>query len=119
MKTISIEKQKNLAILAELVQIGNKYIRIMDIEDGVYSSADLCKNPVYLEQIYLGQMEDVTSVTVGTFSCTFARCMVFELVNRFERLCGISGNKRHKFIKQSTDEAAYGISWHFNMAIPA
>lgn len=89
---------KDKAILAELTKIAEDYFNTLEIEEGAYSSVDLCR----MDFARYRDEADCT-VTVGTYSCKFARGMVFELVNRFEKICGISGAKRHKFIKLAAD----------------
>lgn len=90
---------KDMAILAELTKIAEDYFNTLEIEAGSYSSVDLCR----MDFARMGGGCADCTVTVGTYSCKFARGMVFELVNKFEKICGISGAKRHKFIKLAAD----------------
>lgn len=84
--------------MTKLIRVAEDYFHTLDIEPGSYSSVDLGRMDI--AKCY--EQANIT-VTVGTFSCKFAQCMAFELVNKFESICGISGSKRHKFIKLAAD----------------
>ena len=97
------DKEFNLQILAALVEYTNELIaagRVTVEESGQYTAANLAnrKNDMceYLHIDMIGQNEPKT-LQVGGFSCTVTPYTVFAIICKFEKICGVRGDKKARF----------------------
>lgn len=97
------DKEFNLQILAALVEYANELIaagRVAVKEDGQYTAANLAsgKNDLgeYLHIDITEQNERKTLQVVG-FSCTVTPYTVFAIICKFEKICGVRGDKKTRF----------------------
>lgn len=97
------EKEFNLQILAALIEYANELIaagRVTVKESGQYTAYNLTngKNDMG-ERLHVdmtGQNERKT-LQVGGFSCTVTPYTVFVIICKFEKICGIRGDKKVRF----------------------
>lgn len=97
------DKEFNLQILAALVEYANELVavgRVIVKEDGQYTAYNLTngKNDMG-ERLHVdmtGQNERKT-LQVGGFSCTVTPYTVFAIICKFEKICGIRGDKKARF----------------------
>ena len=97
------DKEFNLQILAALVEYTNELIaagRVTVEESGQYTAYNLTngKNDMG-ERLHVdmtGQNERKT-LQVGGFSCTVTPYTVFAIICKFEKICGIRGDKKVRF----------------------
>ena len=97
------DKEFNLQILAALIEYANELIaagRVTVEESGQYTAYNLTngKNDMG-ERLHVditGQNERKT-LQVGGFSCTVTPYTVFAIICKFEKICGVKGDKKVRF----------------------
>lgn len=97
------DKEFNLQILAALTEYANELIaagRVTVEESGLYTAYNLTngKNDMG-ERLHVdmtGQNERKT-LQAGGFSCTVTPYTVFAIICKFEKICGVRGDKKARF----------------------
>lgn len=97
------DKEFNLQILAALTKYANELIaagRVTVEESGQYTAANLAsgKNDFgeYLH-IDITEQNERKTLQVGGFSCTVTPYTVFAIIFKFEKICGVRGDKKARF----------------------
>ena len=97
------DKEFNLQILAALVEYANSLIatgRITVEESGQYTAHNLanCKNDMgeYLH-VDITERDEPKTLQVAAFSCTVTPYTVFAIICKFEKICGVKGDKKARF----------------------
>ena len=97
------EKEFNLQILAALIEYANSLIatgRITVEESGQYTAHNLanCKNDMgeYLH-VDITERDEPKTLQVAAFSCTVTPYTVFAIICKFEKICGVKGDKKARF----------------------
>ena len=97
------DKEFNLQILAALTEYANEIIaagRVTVEESGQYTAANLAnrKNDMgeYLH-VDITERDEPKTLQVAAFSCTVTPYTVFAIICKFEKICGVRGDKKVRF----------------------
>lgn len=104
------EKEMNLAILYALYKTAEEAFVFCDVKPGNYTAADLARMEKGKEKKKGLKWKDeakrneLCTVTVGAFTCSFPLCQSFALVVKFERLCSVGKAKQKTFARKDSTE---------------
>lgn len=95
------EKEFNRQILAALTGYANGLIaagRITVKEDGQYTACNLMnrKNDMG-ERLHVNMEYEQRTLQVGNFTCTVTPHVLFDIICKFEKICGVNGKKKTLF----------------------
>lgn len=97
------EKEFNLQILAALIEYANELIaagRVTVKESGQYTACHLMNGKNDMGErlhIDMKDRDERRTIQVGGFSFTVTPYTVFAIICKFEKICGVRGDKRTRF----------------------
>ena len=96
-------KQINSEIYQSLLNLANEVFEYATVNEGSYTLSNIVKLIKERKLLFNKKFKDEeTNVEVGRFKCSFYKSMVFELLQKFERLAGIK--KKAVFSRLSDDK---------------
>ena len=96
-------KQINSDIYQSLLNLANEVFEYATVNEGSYTLSNIVKLIKERKLLFNKKFKDEeTNVEVGRFKCSFYKSMVFELLQKFERLAGIK--KKAVFSRLSDDK---------------
>lgn len=104
------EKEMNLAILYALYKAAEEAFNYCNLKPGNYTAAELARMEKGKEKKKGLKWKDeakrneLRTVTVGAFTCSFPLCQSFALVVKFERLCSVGKAKQKTFARKDSTE---------------
>lgn len=97
-------KTFDLQILTALIEYANKLITTGHItveENGQYTAYNLAKGkndmgePLHIE---FEERNEPTTLQIGGFTCTVTPASIFKVICKFEKVCGVIGAKKARFV---------------------
>lgn len=93
------EKEMNKQILSRLYDAADDVLNRLQLEPGAYTANEILKL-AKKGKIVLWFDEDLepVNIAVDDFTCSLPYSNVFSFVSKFEKLAGVTGDKRHLFV---------------------
>ena len=97
------DKEFNLQILAALTEYANELIAAGSVavkEDGQYTATNIANRKNDMGEYLHIDMKDADerhTILVGGFTCTVTPYTVFAIICKFEKICGVKGDKKVRF----------------------
>lgn len=93
------EKEMNKQILSRLYNAADFVLNRLQLEPDAYTANEILKLSKK-GKITLWQLDDLDpiNITVEGFTCSLPYCQVFPFIVKFEKLAGVTGDKRHLFV---------------------
>lgn len=99
------EKEMNKQILNQLYGAAVQILNRLQLEPGAYTANEILKLAKE-GKIALGFEGglDALNIAVDGFTCSLPYCQVFAFIAKFEKLAGVTGDKRHLFVVEPEDD---------------
>lgn len=98
------EKEMNKQILSHLYNAADFILNRLQLKPGAYTANEILKLAQKGEITFgFGAGLDPINIAVDGFTCSLPYCQVFSFVAKFEKLAGVTGDKRHLFVIEPED----------------
>lgn len=93
------EKEMNKQILSHLYNAADFILNRLQLKPGAYTANEILKlaKKEIIALWYDGGLEPL-NICLDGFTCSLPYCNVFSFVAKFEKLAGVTGDKRHLFV---------------------